>query len=104
MAVQIKSLETKDKFSSAKKSTVHYVKITKSNKKGAAAAIGGTLHEHAGHKAGDFHIELKTVRNDRPAVFHVEAGQIVFRTGTSKRWQVGDAQTLAKRFPGVKFV
>lgn len=104
MAVKIKSLIAKDKFSSAKKTTVHYIKVNKTNKKGSSEAIGGKLLEHFGHKAGDFHILLPTTISGKKVTVHVEAGHIVFRTNDNKRWQVGTAESLKKRFPDAKFV
>lgn len=103
MAVKIKSLRAKDKFSSAKLSTVHYVRVNKSNKKGAAEAIGGVLVEHAGHATGDFHINLTTTVNGKVRSLNLESGDVAFRTNHNKRWQVGTTESLKKRFPTAKF-
>lgn len=103
MAVKIKSLITKDKFSRTKSSVVHYIKVNKSNKKGSAEAIGGQLYDHPGHATGDFHIVFVTRVNGKQTTLNVEAGDIVFRTNDNKRWQVGTAESLKKRFPTAKF-
>lgn len=103
MAVQIRSLATKDKFSKAKKSMIHYIKVNKGNKKGAAEAIGGQLINHPGHKTGDFHIVLVTVVNGKEKLLEIETGDIVFRTNANKRWQVGTVESLKKRFTIARF-
>lgn len=103
MAAKIKSLSTKDTRGSAKSTLVHYIKVNKSNKKGAAEAIGGTLYVHEGHATGDFHIVLETTINDKKKSLNLEAGDIVFRTNDNKRWQVGTVESLKKRFPSAKF-
>lgn len=103
MAVKVRSLRTKDKFSSTKSSTIHYIKVNKSNKKGAAEAIGGQLFEHPNHATGDFHITLVTTVNGVSKTLSIESGDIVFRTNNNKRWQVGTTESLKKRFPQAKF-
>lgn len=103
MAVKVQSLQTKDIFSSTKKSTVHYVKVNKSNKKGAAEAIGGQLYDHPGHATGDFHIVLATTINGKVKTINLESGDIVFRTNKNRRWQAGTTSSLKKRFPNAKF-
>lgn len=77
---------------------VHYIKVNKANKKGAAAAFGGTLYLHDGHPTGDFHIDLVTKVNDKPRTLNVETGDFVFRTGESNRWQVLSTAGFNKRF------
>lgn len=104
MAVKVKSLITKDKRSPQPSSTIHYIKVNKSNKKGAAEAIGGKLLEHFGHRNGDFHILLPTISNKKKTTTHVEAGMVVFRTNDSKTWQALWPEALKKRFPDAKFV
>lgn len=103
MAVQIKSVRAHDKFSSTSTSLIHYIKVGKGNKKGAAEAIGGKLVEHKNHATGDFHIVLETTVNGKPKQLNLEAGDIVFRVNDNKRWQAGTRESLKKRFPTAKF-
>jgi hypothetical protein len=101
MAVSTKSLVTKDVFSKTPKSTVHYIKVTKANKKGASEAIGGILSQSL--VKDDFYITLPTTVNGKPVKIRVRAGQIVFRVNDNKRWQVANPEELKKRFPNAKF-
>jgi hypothetical protein len=106
MAVVFKGTTTKDLNSGkggAPKREIHYIKVGKMNRKGVAAAIGGTLVDHLGHKtAGDFHISLVTKVNGKERALNVTADDVVFRTGTSNRWQVITKAGFKKRFPDVK--
>lgn len=101
MAVQIKSLKSKDKLGRPdRQTTVHYIKVNRSNKKGAAEAVGGHLVENG----GDFWISVPSTINDKKVELHVRMGDIVFRTNSNKRWQVGTPVSLKQRFPRAKFV
>lgn len=101
MAVKTKSVITKDKFSKTHASVIHYIKVNKSNKKGAAEAIGGTLAQSL--VKDDFKIKVKSTINGKPVTLYVRAGDVVFRTNDNKRWQVGTTESLKKRFPDAKF-
>lgn len=101
MAVSTKVLVTKDVFSKTPKSSIHYIKVTKANKKGAAEAIGGILAQSS--VKDDFYITLPTTVNGKPVKIRVRAGHIVFRVNDNKRWQVGLPEELKKRFPLAKF-
>jgi hypothetical protein len=103
MAVKTKSISTRDVHSRNSTSVVHYVKLTKSNKKGVAELVGGQLIEHKGRNVGDFHIFLKSTVNGKPRTLNLESGDIVFRTGKNTRWQSGTRESLKKRFPNAKF-
>jgi len=106
MAVSLKNVTTKDKNSGGKgtpKREVHYIKVGKGNRKGVAQLIGGALVDHLGHRtAGDFHILLVTKVNGKEKSLHVTADDVVFKTGTSDRWQVITKAGFKKRFPDVK--
>ena len=105
MAVSTKTIKTKDLNSGRggqPKREVHYIKVGKGNRKGTAETIGGELFDHLGHKAGDFHIVLKTRINGKEQSVKITAGDVVFRTGTSKRWQVITLKGFKRRFPEAK--
>lgn len=105
MAVQFKHVSTKDLNSGrggCPKREVHYIKVNKGNRKGTAAAIGGQLIDHLGHRVGDFHIVLTTKVNGKQRDINVSANDVVFRTGTSNRYQVMTVKGFRKRFPDVK--
>ena len=103
MAVSTKSIRTLDMNSGSPsgphKRNVHYIKVGKGNRKGTAETIGGQLYDHLGHKTGDFHIVLKTRVNGKDKTINVTADDVVFRTETSKRWQVITKAGFKKRFP-----
>lgn len=101
MAVAAKHGRSKDK-SNGRTVDVHYVTVTKGNRKGAAEHFGGKLIVDGRH-SNDWYIELvtSTVGGD-PRVFEVIQGDIVFRTGKNKRWQVLQRVDFKKRFPQVK--
>jgi hypothetical protein len=104
MAVKTKLIHTLDQNSGRQPHArnVHYIKIAKSNRKGAAETIGGKLHDHLGHPMGDFHIELTTMVNRKEKTLTLEPGDIVFRTNASKRWQALTKKGFKKRFPLAK--
>jgi hypothetical protein len=104
MAVKTKTIRTLDKNSGSKPHvrTVHYIKLGKHNRKGTAEAIGGMLVDHLGAPVGDFHIQLTTKVNRKERTLSLEAGDIVFRTNASKRWQVLTKKGFKKRFPLAK--
>ncbi len=105
MAVSTKTIETKDIRSGRSglpTREVHYIKIGKGNRKGAAAAIGGELFDHLGAREGDFHIVLVTKVNGRVRTLRVKEGDVVFRTDFHKRWQVITKAGFKKRFPESK--
>ena len=102
MAVTVKEIRTNDTRSGkagAPIRTVNYIKILKGNRKGAAAACGGQLYDHAD---GSFHINLVTKVNGKVKTLTVGVGDVVFRTGTSNRWQVITKKGFQKRFPQSK--
>lgn len=72
-----------------------YIRVNKSNKKGAAEAFGGQLYPH---EDGSFHIVLITKVNGKPKTIDVQPGDYVFATGTSNRWQVLNLEGFNKRF------
>ena len=94
MAVATKHNEFHDNIT-RRNIVVHSISVNNSNKKGAAAAIGGEL---VTNPDGSWHIVLNTKVNGRKTKYLVFAGQIVFRTGTSNRWQVLGKQGFNKRF------
>ena len=106
MAVTPKTAITADRNSGsvgAPQRFVHYIKLGKGNRKGTAQTIGGTLYDHLGNKtAGDFHIVLVTKINNVVKTVNLEAGDVVFRTGTSKRWQVITLKGFKRRFPELR--
>ena len=102
MAVQAKTIRTPDRNSGragTPNREVHYIKILKGNRKGAAAAIGGALHDHYDN---NFHIILCTKVNGKEQTLSLTAGDVVFRTGESNRWQVLTRKGFNKRFPLAK--
>jgi len=106
MAVSLKTITTKDKNSGrggSPKREVHFTKVGKGNRKGVAQLIGGTLVDHYGHRSGsDFHINLVTKVNGKEKCINVTSDDVVFKTGTSDRWQVITKAGFNKRFPEAK--
>lgn len=96
MAVSTQTIRINDNITK-KKTDVHLIRVNNSNKKGAAEAIGGTLVYKDG-EGDSWYIELKTTVNGRPRKLLIFAGQVVFRTGNNKRWQVATKSAFAKRF------
>lgn len=102
MAVSTKTLYTADTNSGLAgrpMRAVHYVKVGKGNRKGTATLIGGVLKEHLGKKEGDFHIVLDTKVNGKEKTLKLHAGDVVFKTDSSNRWQVLTLKGFRKRFP-----
>lgn len=101
MAVSLKSISTLDMNSgtSAHEREVHYIKIGKGNRKGAAILIDGKLYDHLGKRDGDFHIVLVTKVNGKVKTLNIKADDFVFRTNDSERWQVITKAGFKKRFP-----
>lgn len=105
MATAFKTITTKDTNSGGKgtpKREVHFAKIGKVNRKKIAQEIGGVLVDHLGHPVGDFHIQLETKVNGKVKDLSLEKNDVVFRTGTSKRWQVITLKGFNRRFPDAK--
>lgn len=75
---------------------VHSIKVTKSNKKGVTELVDGKLVEHK--NGDDWHIEFESTVNGRPKKWSLVPGIFVFRTGTSKRWQVLWTKQFNDRF------
>lgn len=101
MAVQAKTQRSKDK-SNGKCVDIHYITVTKGNRKGSAEHFGGELVIDGRHPNG-WYIELKTqTAGGDPRLFEIEQGDIVFRTGWNTRWQVLPRGVFKKRFPEVK--
>jgi len=96
MVAQIKTITLKD--NSHQVMDVHYIRVNKGNRKGAAAAFGGQLYDHSD---GTFHINLKTKVNDKVKTIVVVSGDFVFCTGTNNRWQVKNLAAFNKRFSNV---
>jgi hypothetical protein len=105
MATTFKTITTKDLNSGAKGTPsrqVHFAKVGKMNRTKVAQEIGGTLVDHLGHPTGDFHINLTTRVNGKERTLSLEKDHVVFRTGTSKRWQVITKTGFNRRFPDAK--
>lgn len=102
MAVQTKHSRSKDK-SNGKCVDVHYITVTKGNRKGAAEHFGGRLFLEDRLHPNGWYITLKTqTAGGRPQLFDIIQGDIVFRTGQNTRWQVLPRVAFKKRFPEVK--
>lgn len=103
MAVTVKKITTIDTRSGragTPERDVHYIKVGKGNRKGTAEAVGGQLYDHVGNKSlGDFHINLVTTVNKKTKTIILQAGDVVFKTGTSDRWQAISLKGFRKRFP-----
>lgn len=100
MAVATKHGRSKDK-SNGRTVDVHYVTVTKTNRKGAAENFGGNLVIDGRHPNG-WYIELTSqTAGGAPVAFEVMQGGIVFRTGTNKRYQVLERVEFKKRFPQI---
>lgn len=103
MAVTIKKITTVDTRSGragTPERVVNYIKLGKGNRKGTAAAVDGVLYDHVGNKnLGDFHINMVTVVNKKDKTLVLQAGDVVFKTGTSDRWQAMTLAGFRKRFP-----
>lgn len=105
MATAFKTITTPDTNSGRggkPKREVHYAKVGKTNRVKIAKEIGGTLVDHLGHPTGDFHIELQTKVNGKVKDLSLEKNDVVFRTGTSNRWQVITLKGFNRRFPLAK--
>lgn len=100
MAVKAKHSRSKDR-SNGKCVDVHYITVTKGNRKGAAEHFGGGLTLNDAHPNG-WYIWLETTIGKNKTVYVVTQGDIVFRTGQNKRWQVLQRVDFKKRFPEVK--
>lgn len=101
MAVATKTTRFK---SNNKTIDVHHIIVNKGNKKGAAAAIGGTLVQSVNREGEvtSWFIDLDTTVNNKPRTVVVLNGDYVFRTGTNNRWQVLSRAMFNKRFSVVK--
>lgn len=100
MAVAAKHGRSKDK-SNGRTVDVHYVTITKNNRKGAAEHFGGNLVIDGRHPNG-WYIELTTQTSaGKPVALELMQGDIVFRTGTNPRWQSRQRVDFKKRFPHI---
>lgn len=102
MAVTTKKILTHDTIGNKMTQNVHYLVVNKGNRKGAAELIGGQLLDHPEFEGGWFHIVLPTKVNGEPRMINVETGDVVFRTGESKRWQVLPKDRFKKRFPKIQ--
>lgn len=96
MAVSLRTAKFTDKIRK-KRIDVHYISVNNSNKKGSAEAIGGFLFQGT-DVWNPWWIELDTTVNGRKVRKSVVAGDIVFRTGNNKRWQVAKKTEFNKRF------
>jgi hypothetical protein len=95
MAVSVKTLKTLDTNSGrgSRVREVHFIKVTKVNRKGAAAATGGS------YSPGDEQLALPTTVNGHKKTLLVGPGDVIFRTESNKRWQVIGKRGFNRRFP-----
>jgi hypothetical protein len=95
MAVAVKQIKTLDTNSGrgARTRDVHFIKVTKVNRKGAAEAVGGE------YSPGDETLSLVTKVNGKQKTLQVGPGEVIFRTDLNTRWQVMTKRGFNRRFP-----
>ena len=97
MAVKLKTINTPDR--GKRPIDVHFIRLTKSNKKGISELVDGFVRVYSD---GSLTIGFDSVYNGETHWVVVHKGDYVFRTAKNKRWQVANRADFLKRFPELK--